>query len=306
MNLQYVNKVSHKNVQAFVTIAESGSFAEAANKLYVSQPALSASIKHLEDVLGGQLFNRSTRRLALSPEGEVFYPRAKRILTNMEHALEDMTNLFGLQTGTLAIAAMPVFAEGYLAKLVATYKQEVPNIRIKVADLVMEKSIQLLRDGDVEMAFVFEPVTSPDLVFKPLFDDRFVAICSAQHALSQSNSLSLEQVSAFAMVMMNKGSAVRQWVESCLNIHQLNPAQFVETYQLGTLGALVSEGVGVSIVPALCTQDMLAKGCVVKPLAGEGIVKRVGILTKKHHRLSSAAQHFYELATTSSWAQIIR
>jgi LysR family carnitine catabolism transcriptional activator len=99
-----------KQLRGFVAIADTGSFAEACEQLHLSQPALSVSIRKLEEETGGLLFARSTRSVALTPEGHQFLPVAKRLLEDWTQGFEDLQQLFTLQRGKLTIAAMPSYA----------------------------------------------------------------------------------------------------------------------------------------------------------------------------------------------------
>jgi LysR family carnitine catabolism transcriptional activator len=102
--------VSIKQLRGFIAIAETGSFAEASERLYISQPALSIAIGKLEDTVGGLLFNRSTRSVQLTPEGLEFLPIAQRLIADWSEAFDDLNRLFSLKRGKLTVAAMPSFA----------------------------------------------------------------------------------------------------------------------------------------------------------------------------------------------------
>lgn len=106
--------ISYRNMLAFIRVAESATFAEAAEKLHLTQPALSSAIKKMEEQLGGKLFSRSTRRVSLTPEGQTLLPNAKRLVNEWDETFHDMQNLFAMQQGKLTIAAMPSFAESKL------------------------------------------------------------------------------------------------------------------------------------------------------------------------------------------------
>ena len=102
--------VTIRQLQCFAAVAKSGSFAEACTVLHLSQPALSIAIRNLEEALGGKLLARTTRAVALTPEGSEFYLIAQRLLADWQHSLEDVHNLFALRRGKLGIASMPTFA----------------------------------------------------------------------------------------------------------------------------------------------------------------------------------------------------
>ena len=176
--------VSIKQLRGFIAIAETGSFAEASERLYITQPALSIAIGKLEDTVGGLLFNRSTRSVQLTPEGLEFLPIAQRLIADWSEAFDDLNRLFSLRRGKLTVAAMPSFASTRLPAIVAEYQQQFPNITIAVQDIVMEQVIDAVQTGRADLGITFEPDNLQGQQFESLFTDRFVAVMPMSHALS--------------------------------------------------------------------------------------------------------------------------
>ena len=139
--------VSINQLQAFAAVARLGSFAEASELIHLSQPALSIAIKNLESALGGKLFDRTTRSVALTPEGKAFYPVVKRLLSDWDQSLEDVRNHFTLRKGKLDIAAMPTFTNSMLPRALAdfhdTYGQALANILValQIGVAVIDSSV---------------------------------------------------------------------------------------------------------------------------------------------------------------------
>jgi LysR family carnitine catabolism transcriptional activator len=292
--------VSYKNMLAFVNVAQSLTFAEAAQKLYLSQPALSTSIKNMETQLGGQLFARSTRKVMLTPEGKAFLPVAKRLIADWDGALNDVQNLFSVQQGRLTVAAMPSFAEGHLAKILQEYHQQHPNIRLRVIDVVMEQVIEAVQSKRADIGFVFEPENLQGLEFYPLLTDNFCVVMHREDPAAMMKSVSLEQVAAQPLVTTNIGSSIRRWLDAVFLAHSIETNIIADASQLGTLGQLVKRGLGWSIVPQLCEQQMQAKGLVCVPLEGKLLQKSVGMITSSKDSLSSAAKQLWMQLEASS------
>jgi LysR family carnitine catabolism transcriptional activator len=285
--------VSYKNMLAFVSVAQASTFAEAAEKLYLSQPALSTSIKNMEAQLGGQLFARTTRKVMLTPEGKAFLPTAKRLIADWDGALNDVQNLFSVQQGRLTLAAMPSFAEGHLASILQIYHQQHPNIRLRVIDVVMEQAIEAVQSKRADIGFVFEPENLQGLEFYPLLTDNFCVVMSQNDAASKLRSVSLSQVASQPLVTTNIGSSIRRWIDAVFAAHSLDTNIIADASQLGTIGQLVKRGLGWSIVPQLCEQQMQAKGLVCLPLEGNLLQKSVGMITSSKDGLSSAAKQLW-------------
>lgn len=281
--------VSVKQLRAFVAVAETGSFAQACEQLNISQPALSMAVKNLEDEVGGSLFLRSTRSLSLSPEGSAFLPTAQRLLRDWSDAFTDLQRLYSLQQGKLTIAAMPSFASTRLPAVLATYRQQFPNIDIAVRDIVMEELIEAVRAGRVELGVAFEPDDSEGLEFEALFTDRFVAVLPEAHPLLARSRLRIKDLLGDTVITLNRGSSTRRWTEAAFARESLSPPAIFEAFQLTTVGAMVAAGLGVALVPALCEEQMHQLGARCKPISGRCIERRVGIIRRRRQQLSSAA-----------------
>lgn len=281
--------VSVKQLRAFVAVAETGSFAQACEQLNISQPALSMAVKNLEDEVGGSLFLRSTRSLSLSPEGSAFLPTAQRLLRDWSDAFTDLQRLYSLQQGKLIIAAMPSFASTRLPAMLATYRQQFPNIDIAVRDIVMEELIEAVRAGRVELGVAFEPDDSEGLEFEALFTDRFVAVLPEAHPLLTRSRLRIKDLLGDTVITLNRGSSTRRWTEDAFARESLSPPAIFEAFQLTTVGAMVAAGLGVALVPALCEEQMHQLGARCKPISGRCIERRVGIIRRRRQQLSSAA-----------------
>jgi LysR family carnitine catabolism transcriptional activator len=286
--------VSFRQIQIFVCIARSHTFAQAAEKMSLSQPALSSAIKKMESQLGGLLFSRTTRKVALSPEGRQFLPVAERLIGDWQDAFSDLHNLFSLGQGTLSIAAMPSFAAGLLPSILQQFKTEFPNIKLSVADVVMESVIKNVQGGRAEIGFSFEHEKMDGLEFHPILTDNFIAVLPVNHPLSAHQILSWSQIASFPFVAMNKGSAIRQWIDSFLDMNHLSLNIVVEASQLATLGQFVKHDLGVSVVPALCQQQMLSKDLVCLKIHQSGLSKKVGVIRQKKGNLSAVAASFWQ------------
>lgn len=286
--------VSHRQLRAFVYVAQSSNFADAAEKMCLSQPALSTSIKKMELQLGGLLFSRTTRKVKLSPEGSQFLPVAIRLLNDWDDAMADIHNVFAMGKGKLSIAAMPSFAVGPLPGILREFQICSPNIKISVLDIVMESVIKSVREARVDLGFTFETEHLDGIEFYPMFTDNFIAVMPMDSELAKFQQLSWSQLCAHPFVAMNRGSAIRGWIHEHVSQLGLTIDTVAEAGQLATLGQFVKYGLGISVVPGLCREQMENKGLRCLPIENGGLFKRVGMIKKVRGNMSVAANTLWE------------
>ena len=287
--------VTLKQLKAFVELANCQSYVTASQRLNISQPAISICIKNLEQEVGGELFDRSTRVVELTQEGKALYPKARKLLQDWLSTFEEVNDLFTLQQGRLTVAAMPSFAASRLPLLLKAFNQAYPNIRLDVIDVVMEHVLASVRTGEADLGIVFEPDDMADLEFVPLLDNQFVVALYPGHALENHQVLALTDLAAMNIVMMNRGSSIRQWLEQAFSELACSPNISAEAWQLDTLGEMVRAELGLALVPELCRHQMTRKGLTCIPLQHSGLHRKVGIIRKPNSPGSYAAKAFTQL-----------
>lgn len=279
-----------KQLRAFLAVAQTLSFAQACERLHLSQSALSLTIKALEDSLGGRLFSRTTRSVSLTPEGDALLPLARRLLAEWDNAEDELRQRFTLRRGRVAVATMPSFAGNLLPPLLRVFRERYPSIGVTVHDVVNEQVLEMVRDRHVELGIAFEPEPSAPLDFTPLYVDRFVAVVPADSPLAAREALGWADLLAEPVIALQRPSAVRLMLEEHLRRQGLKLAVTFESHQLATVGRMVGSGLGVSAVPALCRQQMQELGACCLPLSDPVIERPIGLISKPGHQLSAAAQ----------------
>ena len=284
-----------KQLRAFVTVAKYLSFAQASEYLHVSQPALSLTIKALEDNLGGALLARTTRSVSLTPEGEVLLPLARRLLAEWDDTEELLRQRFTLQLGRVAIAAMPAFAGNLLPASLKVFRQRYPRVNVTVHDVINEQVQELVRHRRVELGIGFEPDNGDALHFEPLYLDRFVAVVPVDSPLATQAQVTWRELLAQDFIALQRPSAVRLLLEEQLAAGHGKLRVAFESHQLATVGRMVANGLGVSAVPALCRGQMQELGARCVPLVEPRVERRIGIISLADHKLSTAAQALSEV-----------
>ena len=287
--------ITLKQIRAFLAIAQVKSFAEACELLHISQPALSVTIKNLEATVGGQLFARSTRALALSPEGELFLPVAKRLLTDFDNALVELHESFALKRGNLSFAAMPSFASTLLPKQLVDFNNQYPAVKVKVHDVIAEDAVAMVRSGKVEFAISFDPGNSDDLNFETLFTDKFIAVFPQSHPLANTKNIQWQQLSQYPFITLQRPSSIRLLLDETLAKEGIFLDIAFEANQLATVVQMVAKDLGISVIPSLYQQQLSALKLNYCQINEPVISRRVGIISKRRHVFSHAATEFLRI-----------
>lgn len=276
------------------------SFAEACELLHISQPALSITIKNLEETVGGKLLARSTRTMALTPEGELFLPIAKRLLNDFDNALTELHETFTLKRGNLSFAVMPSFASTLLPKQLVDFNNGHPAIKVKIHDVIAEDSVAMVRSGEVEFAISFYPDNAEDLNFETLFDDKFIAVFPNNHSLNHSlrashkqpKSPQWQQLCQYPFITLQRPSSIRLLLDETLAKQGFFLDIAFEANQLATVVQMVANNLGISVIPSLYKQQLSALNLSYCEINDPGISRRVGIISKRRHAFSHAAAEF--------------
>jgi LysR family carnitine catabolism transcriptional activator len=292
--------ISINQVIAFSTVARTGSFAEAAIQLHLSQPALSISIKNLEEALGGKLLARTTRSVSLTPEGKAFYPVARRLLADWEQSLQDVRNHFALRRGKLDIAAMPTYTTNALPRILAAFHGQYPDINVTIHDVIAENVVEMVSEGRCELGVTFDPGDAPNLKFQPLFSDRFVAILPAEHPLLSRKKLRWPDLLAYPHISLQRPAGTRALIDQALAEKGLVLTPAFESHQLVSIGRMVNEGLGLSVVPSTSQAQMEEMGLVCRAISSPVITHQLGVITRRQQQLSVAAQAMEALIKAAS------
>lgn len=280
---------SIRQLRAFIAITETGSFVEASEQLHMSQPALSISIRKLEDIVGGALFKRTTRGVQLTPEGQIFLPVARRLIGDWQQAFDDLGNLFRKQRGKVTLAALPTLAAGFLPQVLADFRARYPNIAISVNDVLASEIDDLVRERRADIGLSVQPADIASFHFEPLLDDWFVAVCPVGHPLMDQAEVSWEDLLRYPLIELSRLSSTRQAIEKVLEQLSVSMDLFCEVSQIGTAGRMVAAGLGVAALPSLSFNQISGEGLDWRPLSNPSVLRTLGIITPLRTPLSAAS-----------------
>lgn len=286
--------LSTRQLDAFLALAEQRNFTRAATQCHLSQPAFSALIRALEDDLGLRLFDRSTRHVDLTGEGQNFLESARRIRGEITAALAAVRDAATLQRGRVAVALLPSLAAGWLPGVLAAYRGAHPGIEIDIADVLSEPCIERVASGKADFALAAIRADTPELQAELFCSDDFHLVCPADHPLARRRKpIAPADLAAHPFIHLARTSSVRQYLEAAFHPQAMHTLMEVE--QLATVMGMVRAGLGISVVPALTLFHFDQPGLVTRPLALPGLLRQIYLVRRRDRSLSVAAQALYAL-----------
>lgn len=278
--------LSSRDLDAFLALAHSQHFTRAAEKCHLSQSAFSQKIARIEQTAGVALFERSTRHVTLTPEGEVFAEEVARIQQDLLHAVSHLHSLATRRIGKVAVAALPSVAAVWMPRVIARYRAANPNIRIELFDALADGGLALLREGRVDMA-ITAGADLREFDVTELKRERFHLVCQKSHPLAAKRSVALAQLQGQEIIHLARGSSVRLHIEAAGATARPDALQ-VE--HLATVAALVAEGLGISVVPELTLFHFERAGLAAVPVRDRRLRRPVLLARRKGKALSVAAR----------------
>lgn len=241
-----------RHLRYFVAVAEELHFGRAAARLNIAQPPLSQQIKQLEQLIGTQLFRRTSRRTELTPAGSVLLEHARRILAAAEHAAEAARRAGRGELETLMIGFTDSAALSVLPAIVRRFRAERPDVHLELSEGSTQAQLEALERAAVDVVVVRGPVPNPSLRTEILLREPFVLAVPADHALAGRRSTKLSALAKEPFVLFPRHLAPEfhdQLIAMCIRAG-FSPEVRAEGAEYQTILSLVAAGIGVSLVPA--------------------------------------------------------
>lgn len=235
-----------------VAVAETNSFTRAAERCLVVQSALSHQIARLEQELGAKLFERTTRRVRLTPAGAAFLPAARQCLESAERAAVEVAAAIGEVRGRLSVGLIPSVAAVDIPGALREYRQRYPKVRIGLRVGASDDLVEQVKQGAIEVAFLGMPTTMrPEGVSaRELARDRLVAVVAPDHPLADEPTVGLRRLSSEVFVDLPAKTAGRVQSDLAFSAAGLTRDVAFEVTNADFLARLVGQGLGVALLPS--------------------------------------------------------
>jgi DNA-binding transcriptional LysR family regulator len=286
-----------RQLRTLQAIAEARSFTRAAERVHLTQAAVSAQIKALEEEAGAALFARVNKKVYLTEAGELLLERAGRILREHDAALEELTSLRRAGRGRLRIGTASTMAGFHpLPEILARIKREYPAARLALRRGTSAEIVAQILSSDLDLGLVSLPVEVADIRTEVLQRDRLAAVMPPPHRLARARAVSAAQLAAEPLILGEEGGNTRRLIDLFFEKARLHPQVIMELGSVSSILRMVEHGLGVSIVPRSSASEEVAAGRLTAlPVRHLRVYWELGLASLKGDSLSPLQRAFRHL-----------
>ena len=284
--------------RVFYTVAKCGSLTRAAEELYISQPAVSQSIKQLENQLGVPLFDRRHRGMELSAQGgEIIFAEVERALELLQQAENRLAETQSSAVGTIRVGASDTIFEYFLADKIVDFHEKFPAVKIELMADFTPDTIEKLKANRCDVAFVNLPIeVDEELELEGncmRLNDVFIA--GEKYKDLANGTLSLSELKKYPLILMDKNTVARRSLENFLNTVGVSVQPSIEVGSWDLMKRLVQRGMGIGVIPKTYAQGRLDNGELYEVKTDPILPARsIGMLLPKNQPISYALHSFIQ------------
>lgn len=290
-----------KQLEAFVQVAEGGSFSKAAKELYLTQPTISAHISSLEKELNVRLFIRNTKEVGLSDDGQELYKYAKKII-DLEYQIQERFHVNKLEkTRSITIAASTIPAQYLLPDVLLMFKERYPQEKFKLIETDSSEVVTHILDGIADIGFTGTVLEKKYCKYIPFYKDKLAIITpnTKKYRDLQTENKGIKWVEEESVIMREEGSGTRKEAEKQLkkagvSTNELNIIASIDNQE--TIKRSVRQGMGISVLSRLATEEEVRTGQVLAfpiPKADEG--RDINLVYNKNRHMSKNIDRFIRI-----------
>ncbi len=279
----------------FYMVAQYGSFSKAAEALFISQPAISKSIKALEQLLGVQLFTRMSKGVSLTPEGKLFYEHIHNAMTMLEQGENLLAKLKNLELGQLSIGVSSTLGTHFLLPLLQNFIEQYPHIKLHLINDITFKNIELTKEGKIDLALVSFFTGDDTLDFIPLKEIQDIFVCGPSYYETIKNLSTEELCKQASFMFLSQDSVSRLHIENTFGQLGISITPDIIAGDMTFLIECAKVNLGITTVVKDFVMEDLKSGALIElPLPVYIAPRFIGITYSKTFALSLASQAFID------------
>lgn len=284
-------KPSLSSLRLFMQVAHNRSFSETGRTAHVSQPALSRTIRLLEEDLGVRLFDRNSRNVTLTSAGEALLPIVERLTADFDHAFSELALSFAGERGRVVVGALPSVAAGILPGTVAGFRNSNPHVEIVIRDQLSGTLYQAMHERQIDLA-ITTPPEGGDFIFEPLVEDPVVLVVRKGGPLDDGKPASWSILADHPFIAMAPRSSVRELTDAAMVKAGVTARPLYDCAQLTTVRALIEEGLGITALPRSAATMLQPSKVSLRRLTDPAVSRMIGLAYPSGRTLPPAAGAF--------------
>ncbi len=250
----------------FYTVARTGNISRAASELFISQPAISKSISHLEENLGTPLFIRNSRGVTLTEEGEVLYTHIRTAFAAIDRGEEELKKIQDLGIGHIRIGVSTTLCKYILLPYLEPYIKEHPHVKITIDNHHSARTLSLLEQRAIDLGVTVKPENAGGLEFLPVADIEDIFVCSPAYMKNfmLRNAGHPDILLESTVMMLEPGNMTRRHMDSYLAAHHIQPGNIMEISTMDLIIEFARIGIGIGCCIKECVQKELDEGLLMQ------------------------------------------
>jgi DNA-binding transcriptional LysR family regulator len=290
------------HLEHFLAVVDEGTFTRAAERLNRTQPAISQSIRRLEEEMGTSLFARDVHDLTLTEAGRILADYARRLLGMRDDAVRQVTALRTLKAGRLTIAAAESAAVYLLPAPLRSYVQKFPDIKVSIRRSQLSEIPRQVMDREVDVGFVKHEPAFHELHSVEVFADEMVLVASPDHPFASRPQVAMRDLGAENFVIHHGCAATTDRILRIFEEHATPCRVAAELWSFENVKSFVRERVGLAIVPGITVRQELADGTLISiPLRELSMPRRTLMIYRDQGYLSDSASELIKLVRSFNW-----
>ena len=286
-----------EQLRTFQQVCRLKSFSRAAEKLGVTQPAISAQIRSLEKEVGARLFDRDGGKVTFTAAGRLFAPFAEHCLQCQSHIFVAVNELYRSARGEVSVSASEATSLYVLPSVFAQYKKHYTRVNLNIVRAEHQRSLEAVMNRDVDFAIVSTPVKDPRLVVHVIHRDDIVLAVAPAHPLATRDTIKPDEMLQYPLLLLKQGRQ-RTLLNNFFDSFDAHPRIAMELDSSELLKRLICAELGMGVLPRINVMDDVHSGLLrTVKVDGMRLHRELALIFRKDRTLSHAAQVFLEIAT---------
>jgi DNA-binding transcriptional LysR family regulator len=284
--------ISLRQLEAFLAVSQLSGFTRAADRLHLTQSAVSLLVRELESQLSVRLFDRTTRAVRLTDAGRELYPFAEKAIAELQAGIDNTRDLLAKKRGRVVVAAPPLIASHLLPPLVVRFREANPGVAVVLRDLLADEILTRVASGEVDFGIGTFHRLGDGLESQTLARDSLLLVAPKGHALARKRRLRWRDLRGEPLIALDRHSSLRHLVDRTLESAGGESVPAYEVSFITTAIGMVESGLGVAVLPSYILLSARRSRVETRSIVDPVVEREISIVTRAGKSLSPAASDF--------------